>query len=62
MALIQAITIEDHRYEQALRSVDFIKRYIFPAASSRRWRDAGRDLARSDLRLVTSRTSGRATH
>lgn len=29
-ALIQAITIEDHRYEAALKSVDFIKRYIFP--------------------------------
>jgi cyclopropane-fatty-acyl-phospholipid synthase len=32
MALIQAITIEDHRYEQALRSVDFINRYIFPGS------------------------------
>jgi len=31
-ALIQAITIEDHRYEQALRSVDFIKRFIFPGS------------------------------
>jgi cyclopropane-fatty-acyl-phospholipid synthase len=31
-ALIQAITIEDHRYAQALRSVDFIKRYIFPGS------------------------------
>ena len=31
-ALIQAITIEDHRYVQALRSVDFIKRYIFPGS------------------------------
>ncbi len=31
-ALIQAITIEDHRYEQALRAVDFIKRYIFPGS------------------------------
>ncbi|MFZ5606711.1 MAG: class I SAM-dependent methyltransferase [Pseudomonadota bacterium] len=30
LALIQAITIEDHRYEQALKSVDFIKRFIFP--------------------------------
>ncbi len=30
MALIQAITIEDHRYKQALNAVDFIKRYIFP--------------------------------
>jgi cyclopropane-fatty-acyl-phospholipid synthase len=32
MALIQAITIEDHRYEQALRAIDFIKRYIFPGS------------------------------
>ena len=32
MALIQAITIEDHRYEQALASVDFIKRHIFPGS------------------------------
>ncbi len=31
-ALIQAITIEDHRYQQALHSVDFIKRYIFPGS------------------------------
>ena len=32
LALIQAITIEDHRYEQALRSVDFIKRHVFPGS------------------------------
>ena len=32
MALIQAITIEDHRYAQALRAVDFIKRFIFPGS------------------------------
>ena len=32
LAAIQAITIEDHRYKQALRSVDFIKRYIFPGS------------------------------
>lgn len=32
LALIQAITIEDHRYAQALRSVDFIKRFIFPGS------------------------------
>ena len=30
LALVQAITIEDHRYEQALQSVDFIKRHVFP--------------------------------
>ena len=32
VALIQAITIEDHRYEQALHSVDFIKRHVFPGS------------------------------
>ena len=32
LALIQAITIEDHRYEMALKSVDFIKKYIFPGS------------------------------
>ncbi len=32
LALVQAITIEDHRYEQALRSVDFIKRFVFPGS------------------------------
>lgn len=31
-ALIQAITIEDHRYESAVKSMDFIKRYIFPGS------------------------------
>lgn len=28
--LIQSITISDQRYQQALKSVDFIQRYIFP--------------------------------
>ncbi len=32
LALIQAITIEDRHYHQALKSVDFIKRYIFPGS------------------------------
>jgi cyclopropane-fatty-acyl-phospholipid synthase len=32
LALIQAITIEDHRYQQALTSVDFIKRHVFPGS------------------------------
>jgi cyclopropane-fatty-acyl-phospholipid synthase len=31
-ALLQAITIEDHRYEQALKSIDFIKRHVFPGS------------------------------
>jgi cyclopropane-fatty-acyl-phospholipid synthase len=33
LMLLQAITIADHRYEQAKRSVDFIQRYIFPGGS-----------------------------
>jgi cyclopropane-fatty-acyl-phospholipid synthase len=32
LALLQAITIEDQRYLAALRSVDFIKRYVFPGS------------------------------
>ena len=32
LAMIQAITIEDSRYKQALDSVDFIKRHIFPGS------------------------------
>ena len=32
LALVQAITIEDHRYQQALKSVDFIKRHVFPGS------------------------------
>ena len=32
IALVQAITIEDHRYAQALRAVDFIKRHVFPGS------------------------------
>jgi len=32
LALIQAITIADQRYESARKSVDFIQRYIFPGS------------------------------
>ncbi|WP_296279103.1 cyclopropane-fatty-acyl-phospholipid synthase family protein [Pseudoxanthomonas sp.] len=31
-ALLQAITIEDHRYAQARDSVDYIKRFVFPGS------------------------------
>jgi len=30
LALIQAITINDQRYQRALKNVDFIQRYVFP--------------------------------
>ena len=33
LALIQAITITDQRYESAIKSVDFIQRYIFPGSN-----------------------------
>jgi cyclopropane-fatty-acyl-phospholipid synthase len=32
LALIQAITIDDKRYENAKNNIDFIQRYIFPGA------------------------------
>jgi len=31
-ALIQAITIKDQRYDEAIQSVDFIQKYIFPGS------------------------------
>jgi cyclopropane-fatty-acyl-phospholipid synthase len=31
-ALIQAIVIEDHRYQQSLKEVDYIKRFVFPGS------------------------------
>lgn len=51
LALIQAITIEDHRYEQALRSVDFIKRHIFPGSFIPSVSAMLGAAARTDLRL-----------
>jgi cyclopropane-fatty-acyl-phospholipid synthase len=52
MAVIQAITIEDHRYQQALNSVDFIKRHIFPGSFIPSVSAMQSALARSsDLRL-----------
>ena len=32
VALVQAITIEDHRYVKAVKAVDFIKRHVFPGS------------------------------
>jgi cyclopropane-fatty-acyl-phospholipid synthase len=32
VALIQAITIEDQRFDNAIKNVDFIQRYIFPGS------------------------------
>ena len=32
MGLIQAITIRDQRYKQAVKTVDFIQKYIFPGS------------------------------
>ena len=52
-ALIQAITIEDHRYEQAIHSVDFIKRHIFPGSFIPSIAAMQRGIARaSDFKLL----------
>lgn len=59
LALIQAITIEDHRYRQALRSVDFIKRHIFPGCFIPSVSAITGAMARStDLRLVSMEDIG----
>ena len=51
--VIQAITIPDGRYEQARRSVDFIKRYIFPGGCLPSLEIIARHLARdTDMQMV----------
>jgi cyclopropane-fatty-acyl-phospholipid synthase len=53
VALIQAITIADQRYETAIRSVDFIQRYIFPGSNIPSNTAMLASMTRaSDLRLV----------
>ena len=52
MMLLQAITIADQFYDQHKRSVDFIKRYIFPGSCIPSITAMSRSLARaSDLKL-----------
>ena len=53
MMALQAITIEDQRYKQHVRDVDFIKRYIFPGSCLTAISHIGRVITRAtDLRLV----------
>lgn len=59
LALVQAITIEDHRYERALHAVDFIKRHIFPGSFIPCISAITGAMARSsDLRLVSQEDFG----
>lgn len=51
--VIQAITITDDRYEQARRSVDYIKRYIFPGGCLPSLEVIAKHIARdTDLQMV----------
>ena len=53
LMLIQAITIEDQRYDYAKRNVDFIQRYIFPGSCIPSIQALNTSSMRaSDLRLV----------
>jgi len=59
LALVQAITIEDHRYERALHTVDFIKRHVFPGSFIPCISAITGAMARSsDLRLVSQEDFG----
>ena len=60
LALIQAITITDQRYDQARKNVDFIQRYIFPGScipSVTALVNASTDA--SDLNLVQAQDFGK---
>ncbi|MEM8493194.1 MAG: cyclopropane-fatty-acyl-phospholipid synthase family protein [Pseudomonadota bacterium] len=51
--VLQAITIPDSRYEQARRSVDYIKRYIFPGGCLPSLEVISRNIAKkTDLQMV----------
>jgi len=53
LALIQAITIVDQRFDSAIRSVDFIQRYIFPGSNIPSNTAMLRSITKvSDLRLL----------
>jgi cyclopropane-fatty-acyl-phospholipid synthase len=59
MLLLQAITIADHRYEQAKKSVDFIQRYIFPGSCIPSVAAMSDSIARvTDLRLFNLQDIG----
>lgn len=59
LAMVQAITIEDHRYEQALHSVDFIKQHIFPGSFIPSISAITGAMGRStDLRLISQEDFG----
>ena len=59
LALLQAITIEDHRYERALGDVDFIKRHVFPGSFIPSISAITGAMARgTDLRLVSQEDFG----
>jgi cyclopropane-fatty-acyl-phospholipid synthase len=51
-AVIQAITIEDHRYDVARRTVDFIQRHIFPGSCIPSLAVLRSAAERTDMRLV----------
>jgi len=54
--VIQAITIPDRRYERARRSVDYIKRYIFPGGCLPSLEVIAKHIARdTDLQMVNLR-------
>jgi cyclopropane-fatty-acyl-phospholipid synthase len=52
MALVQAILTPDHTYEASLRSVDFMKRYIFPGGQLPSVGAICRAIVGTDLRFV----------
>jgi cyclopropane-fatty-acyl-phospholipid synthase len=51
MMLIQAITIADHAFQEHQKSVDFIKRYIFPGSCIPSQTALSQAAATTDLRL-----------
>ena len=55
---LQAITIEDHRYEATRREVDFIKKYIFPGSNIPSVTALCMAASKTELRMVQANEIG----
>ena len=60
VAVLQGITIDDHRFTTYQNSIDFIQRYIFPGGMLPSVAEMRRQIERAGLRLVTMETFGQS--
>jgi cyclopropane-fatty-acyl-phospholipid synthase len=60
VAVLQGITIDEHRFQTYRNNVDFIQRYIFPGGMLPSVTEMRRQIDRAGLRLVSMETFGQS--